>query len=190
MENCYQFEQQSVAEHGRSVARHYTDLIQHIKTQSPSRYKWKLPEWVSSPEIITKQLPFEIVVTYMIMHDCGKPFCRTVDEDGKQHFPDHARVSQEVFDHVRSTSGYRYSSDDDTVSRLIREDMDAHLLKGAGVEDFSKRSTAPTLLLSALSELHSNARMFGGLESTGFKSKWKNLNRRGNALVKIWEGKS
>lgn len=187
MESCFQFEKQSVAEHGRSVARHYLELIQHLQDRKELREQWKLPEWVRSPYILNRQMPFPVVISYLVMHDCGKPFCRTVDEEGRQHFPDHARVSQEVFNHVRHESGFTYSPDDDLVSRLIREDMDAHLLKADGVPEFAQRETAPTLLLSALSELHSNGKMFGGMESVGFKSKWKNLNKRGNALVKLWK---
>ena len=190
MEECFQFERQSVAEHGRSVAQHYLDLLQHIDDRKPALYEWKLPSWVRSPFILNHQLPFQTVITYLIMHDCGKPFCRTVDEEGRQHFPDHARVSQEVFNHVRTTSGYTYSHNDELVARLIGEDMDAHLLKAEGVDEFALRETAPTLLLSALAELHSNAKMFGGMESIGFKSKWRNLNRRGKALVNIWKDKT
>lgn len=190
MENCYQFERQSVAEHGRSVANYYLDLIQHIQDRRELRHEWKLPQWVFSPTLLHRQLPFQPVITYLVMHDCGKPFCRTVDTDGRQHFPDHARVSGDVFDHVRQVSSYTYSSDDELVSRMIREDMDVHLLKADGVEEFAQRDTAPTLLLAGLSELHSNAVMFGGLDSVGFKSKWKNLDRRGKALMKLWENQN
>lgn len=190
MEACFQSERQSVAEHGRSVAQHYLDLLQHIDDRKPALYEWKLPSWVHSPFILNHQLPFQTVMTYLIMHDCGKPYCRTVDEEGRQHFPDHASVSKEVFNHVRTTSGYVYSRDDELVARLIGEDMDAHLLKAEGVDEFALRETAPTLLLSALAELHSNAKMFGGMESIGFKSKWRNLNRRGKALVNIWKDKN
>ena len=185
MESCYQFEKQSVAEHGRAVAFHYMDLIQHLEDGKPLKNEWKLPDWVRSPEILKRLLPFQTTITYLIYHDCGKPYCRTVDEDGKQHFPNHAKVSQEVFDSLRQN--HTFSKDDDLVSRLIAEDMDVHLLKGAGVEEFSQRDTAATQLLAGLAELTSNAKMFGGLDSVGFKSKWKNLDRRGRAIVKLWK---
>jgi hypothetical protein len=185
MENTYQFEKQSVAEHGRSVAFFYLDLIQHIVDQKPLQKEWKLPDWVRSKTILNNLLPFQTTIAYLIYHDCGKPYCRTVDEDGKQHFPDHAKVSREVFDEIRKT--HTFSKDDDLVSRLIGEDMDIHLLKGDGVAEFAKRDTAPTQLLAGLSELHSNAVMFGGIDSIGFKSKFSNINRRGKAMVKIWK---
>jgi len=67
-------------------------------------------------------------------------------------------------------------------------DMDVHLLKDAGVDGFSSRPEAATLLLTALAEIHSNAEMFGGIESTSFKIKWKQLNRRGKKiLIKLKE---
>jgi len=41
-----------------------------------------------------------------------------------------------------------------------------------------------SLLVAALCELHANAKMFGGIESTSFKIKWKKLNKRGKQIVK------
>jgi hypothetical protein len=188
MASTYQFEKQSVAEHGRSVACYYLDLIQHIVDKKPLQKDWKLPDWVRSPYILNNLLPFQTTIAYLIYHDCGKPYCRTVDEDGKQHFPNHTQVSQEVFDEIRK--GHQFSSDDDLVSQLIAEDMDIHMLKGDGVAEFAKRDTAPTQLLAGLSELHSNAVMFGGIDSIGFKSKFTNINRRGKAIVKILKEQS
>lgn len=185
METCYQFETQSVAEHGRSVAFYYLDLIEHLQDQKPLQQEWKIPDWARSQTLLRRLLPFPTTITYLIYHDCGKPFCRTVDHEGRQHFPDHARVSQEVFDLLRQN--HPFSTDDDLVSNLIAEDMDVYLLKGDGVEEFSQRNTAATQLLAGLAELHSNARMFGGLDSVGFKSKYRNLDRRGKAIVKIWK---
>ena len=61
-------------------------------------------------------------------------------------------------------------------------DMDIHLLKGDGVPEFAIRPEAATLLLTGLAEVHANAAMFGGIESTSFKMKFKHLKRRGNAI--------
>lgn len=188
MESCYQFKDQSVVEYDCSVARYYTDLIQHLEDQSKLQNKWKLPDWVYDPVILEKLLPFQTTVVYLVYHDCGKPYCRVVDDEGKQHFPDHANVSKEVFDQL--SQNHQFFNDDALVSKLIAEDMDVHLLKGDGVPEFSQRDTAATQLLAGLSELHSNATMFGGLDSVGFKSKWKNLNRRGKAIVKLWKEQS
>jgi hypothetical protein len=45
---------------------------------------------------------------------------------------------------------------------------------------------AASLYLTAVAEVHANAPMFGGFESTSFKSKMKHLDRRGKALLRHW----
>jgi hypothetical protein len=40
------------------------------------------------------------------------------------------------------------------------------------------------LLLTGLAEVHANAKMFGGLESTSFKIKFSQIEKRGNAIIK------
>jgi hypothetical protein len=110
------------------------------------------------------------------MHDCGKPFCLTIDEEGRKHFPNHAQISYDVFKSL---------FEDGLAAELILHDMDIHLLKADGVEEFAKRPNALTHLLIGLSELHSNARMFGGIDSTSFKIKYKALDSRGKQITKI-----
>lgn len=105
----------------------------------------------------------------------GKPFCRVVGEDGRQHFPDHAAVSARV---------YREAGGNEEVAQLIAQDMDVHLLKDEGVAEFAKRPHARALLLTGLAEVHANASMFGGIESTSFKIKFKHLQKRGNAILR------
>lgn len=63
--------------------------------------------------------------------------------------------------------------------------MDIHLLKSEGVEEFCQNPHHLTLLLVGLAEIHSNAKMFGGLDSTSFKIKWKNINQRGKQIIKL-----
>ncbi len=60
--------------------------------------------------------------------------------------------------------------------------MDVHCLKGENVEEFSRNPLATSLLISALSEVHANASMFGGIESTSFKIKWKQIDKRGRQV--------
>ena len=69
------------------------------------------------------------------------------------------------------------------VAELISRDMDVHLLKAEGVESFAKSPHAATLLLTGLAELHSNAQMFGGVQSDSFIMKFKHLERRGKAIT-------
>ena len=76
----------------------------------------------------------------------------------------------------------------DDISTLIRNDMKAHLIKPSEFKEFIKCDNYKILLITALCELHSNAIMFGGLESQSFKIKYKKLNRLGKNVVKESEG--
>ncbi len=74
-------------------------------------------------------------------------------------------------------------------ARLMGMDMDAHLLKADGIQEFADRPEAVTLLLTSLAEVHSNAAMFGGVDSDSFKIKAKHLEKRGRQVVAAmdWE---
>lgn len=111
-----------------------------------------------------------------MFHDVGKSECLSFDENGKKHFPDHANISADIF--------FNNIKKDDTISRLIRHDMAFHTLKFEEILKL-KLSTKDicTLLLSALAELHSNAKMFGGIDSTSFKVKWKRLDKLGKKIL-------
>lgn len=175
MQECEQTSGMTVLQHGEMVRDYYRDLIDHLRSASPLRHEWRLPEWINDP-LILRHLPSdETMAEYHLFHDVGKPACRVVDGDGRQHFPDHAAVSRSVW---LEAGGSREIGD------LIGMDMDMHLLKGEGVEEFSRRPQAIALLLTGLSEVHANASMFGGTASTSFKMKWKNLDKRGRAIVK------
>jgi len=177
MQQCNQTQNQTVLEHGESVQNYLFDLINHLRTDSKLNYEWKLPEWIKeNKELILSSLPDdETLKLYTLLHDCGKPFCRTVDEDGKVHFPNHAEVSYEVFKQV---------SNNELAAELIRHDMDIHTLKADQFDDwFSKnKDLSLVLLLTSLAEVHSNANMFGGLESISFKIKLKSITQRGKQI--------
>tara|TARA_B100001245_G_C22894857_1_gene432068 strand:+ start:6337 stop:6882 length:546 start_codon:yes stop_codon:yes gene_type:complete len=133
----------SVLGHGIQVARYFNDMKKHVLHGKPLKYEWKLPEWALST-MLWESLPSEKQLSqYHWFHDCGKPFCRTVDEQGRQHFPDHANVSADIW---HSLTG------DEIVSTLIRRDIDIHLFKGNQVNDFAERPYANALLLTGLSE--------------------------------------
>jgi hypothetical protein len=68
---------------------------------------------------------------------------------------------------------------------LISRDMDFHLLRADKLQEFSEYEYATTLILSALSEVHSNATMFGGTDSVSFKIKWKHSNKRGRQVLNL-----
>lgn len=177
MQGCPQTQGQSVYQHGISVRDHLFELIAILRGNCENQ-KWRLPQWVEEyrEHLLSNLLPTETVANYALYRDCGKPFCRTVDAEGKQHFPDHARVSYET---------WVQAGGDEQTGRLILFDMDLHTLKADDVEAFCAKTTvqeAATLLLTALAELHSNARMFGGIESTSFKIKFKQLDKQGKQV--------
>ena len=69
------------------------------------------------------------------------------------------------------------------VKKLIKRDMEIHLLKAVGIKDFIKKEQeALTLLLVGLAEVHSNAELFGGRNSVSFKIKWKQIDKRGKRI--------
>jgi hypothetical protein len=170
MHGTEQFPGMSVLDHGKDVFARYLDLISD-KTQ----LQWRMPDWVEKLKPL--QLPLEIMKHYLIYHDCGKPFCRIVDADGKQHFPNHAQISYETW------MQYAETEEDRQIGKLILMDMDAHTLKGDAIDEFIKQPEAPSLLLAALAEIHSNASWLNQLESDQFKIKLKRLDKIGKRLV-------
>jgi len=178
MKLCEQTKEQSVLQHGISVKNYTFDLINHLRYNTPLKYEWSIPDWLyQNKQLILSNLPSDKTLKYYtILHDCGKPYCLEYDLEGKKHFTNHAQVSFDTFNSLFN---------DEVAAHLIKHDMDIHLLKSDGVEDFCKNPYALTLLLVGLAEIHSNSKMFGGLESTSFKIKWKSINQRGKQIIKI-----
>lgn len=173
MSECSQSKGQTILQHGEAVATRYKDLIGEQKME------WRLPDWFDLEYLLPLCLPAEVMEQYHIYHDCGKPYCRTVDEEGRQHFPDHARISASI---------WRVHGGSEHIAELIARDMDMHLLKPAQAVEYDRYDLAPALLLTALSELHANAEMFGGIESTSFKIKFKALNKLGRNIINHIKG--
>lgn len=182
MKECQQTPYQTVYQHGVSVNQHARNLILGLKNNQPLD-DWVLPDWLyNNKPFISNNLHEELVINqYTLYHDCGKYFCLTVDPEGKRHFPDHANVSKKVF---------LAAGGDPTASNLIGWDMDLHTLKAQEIDARCQKEwnskDACTLLLVSFAELHSNAKMFGGYESTGFKIKWKQLDKRGKQICKFF----
>lgn len=172
MENCFQHRSQSIWQHGEAVRDRFAALHRHLQGE-PLMGDWRLPDWYT-PALLPALLPFETLQTYQLWHDCGKPFCRTVDADGRQHFPEHEIVSERL---------WLAAGGDPLIGRLIGMDMDIHRLKPEGIAAFAARPEAVSLLLTGLAEIHANAEMFGGTGSDGFKMKWKHLDRRGRKIL-------
>lgn len=175
MGNCEQTKGLSVLAHGESVFAYYEDLRAHVLEGSEPTYQWRLPEWILDAGLWAKQVHEDVVREYMVFHDCGKPYCREVGQDGRVHFPNHALVSSDIWKGIGSEES----------AILMGMDMDIHLLKAEGMPEFAERAQAASLLIAGFCEIHSNAAMLGGIDSTSFKSKWKHIDRRGKQLVKM-----
>lgn len=173
MKNCFQFEDMNMIQHGEMVHEQYRDLVGDRKNTwdfgKASGIIDSLISQASSPDLLKD---------YHIYHDCGKPFCRTVDENGKQHFPNHAQVSYDTWINAGG---------DEQTGWYILHDMDFHILKGDDIINLMKDPRAVNLLLTAWCEIHANSQMFGGIESTSFKIKRKALEKHTKNLIKVNE---
>lgn len=174
MKNTEQMQGLSVYEHGISVRKAYQDLIQNLENNE---------EYL---EPIVKELygllkgkiyDKDIVYRYQEFHDCGKPFCLTIDSDGKRHFPDHAKVSAKIWREI--------FPGENKIAELIAHDMDFHVLKGEELDKLWLKDYAPTLYFTAWAEIIANSQMFGGFESTSFKIKKKKLIQAGKRFKNI-----
>jgi hypothetical protein len=183
MLRCEQTPGQSVYQHGQSVCKHVFDLIDHINgLYTLPEDRWRLPEWldVYGVDLVANLHDEGKIRQYTTYHDCGKPYCRTVDKKtGDVHFQNHVDASSYIWACVGGNQ---------IVGHLISQDMVIHT---ETAEQIAKKlvdewttEDAATLLLVSLAELHSNARMFGGVESVSFKIKWKQLERRGKQICK------
>ena len=96
MINTKQTETQNVLEHGLSVNKYFNDLL------GENKLEWKLPQWFTDNKnfILNNLHEPSIIQEYQIFHDLGKPYCLTVDSDGKKHFPNHAQVSHDVYSKI------------------------------------------------------------------------------------------
>jgi putative nucleotidyltransferase with HDIG domain len=176
MKSCNQNDFQTIYDHGVSVRDHLKQLLDFVLEDKPLKNEWHIPEWLTTYKEKIKEKLFDkdIIMEYALFHDVGKPRCLII-ENGKRHFPNHANVSA---DYWLECGG------DERVAKLIRMDMDIHLIKNDGVSEFAKRPQCFTLLLAGLAEVHSNAASFGGFDSTSFKIKYKQIRKRGNAICK------
>lgn len=169
----------TIAEHGEQVWNNTKNLI------VGNFENFKLPEWfVQNHHFIVNNLyDWETIEMYTLYHDIGKVFCRTVDEDGKVHFPEHDKISKEKF------SEFFPAFPD--AAELIGLDMFLH--KGNPTKVLEANLSIRilcTLLIVSFAEIHANAKMFAisegtedFLASTSFKIKYKNLDRIGKKVV-------
>lgn len=165
MKDCQQSPTETVWEHCQKVSQTYFDLLQH-----PSKYS--LPKIIQDywQHLIQHQESPEIVRNYLEWHDCGKPFCQNIDEQGRAHFPNHAEVSQNLF---LQAGGHPKAAE------YIGLDMVFHLTKPAEISKLGLDvQTQATLILTAWAALYSNAEMFGGQDAENFKIKHSQMTAR------------
>lgn len=175
MKETMQTENQNVLEHGQSVWKFTKKII------CGDFEGMKIPDWFKENhrDIVNNLHNINDVRVDNIYHDCGKPFCLEIDEDGKRHYPNHAQVSKETWEKI---------SDNTIVSELISLDMMIHTETAEEIENRNlSKKTAFTLLVTALAELHSNCQMFGGIDSLSFKIKWKKWDKRGKLLMRLFK---
>jgi len=177
MQACSQSNTQNVLQHGLSVYGWFEELLAYLAEGRSLSRTWRLPEWIHDPLLLQRLLPMETLRTYQIFHDCGKPYCIEYDEQGKRHFPNHEDWSWHTW--LNELGGDRQ------VATLMQLDMDIHRLKACELEDFAALPEAVSLILTGLCEVHSNADMFGGIESTSFKIKYKQIEKRGRQVLEI-----
>jgi hypothetical protein len=140
--------------------------------------------------LLENQYDNNIMKNYQIYHDCGKPYCRKteeiIDSDGniqiKQHFPDHAKVSSDTF--------AKYF-DSPLITQLILDDMNYHMFKAELLDNWlqshiNNPKYLCSLYLTAWSEIISNSKMFGGMDSTSYKIKRKALITSAKKLYKLF----
>lgn len=203
---------QTVYEHGLSVMNYCLDYMMHVYYDVPVAHKWinhdkifdrditiaikcilnldfdknkilNIFEEYSDIEIFLEKIKIESqilhdILTYCLYHDCGKPFCRTVDCNGKAHFLNHETVSYKKWIEV---GGSKFIGD------LILYDMALHRSTVKDLDDmFDNLSKVQwsILIMSAFSEIHSNAEMFGGIDSISFKIKFKKVFKNVKHILK------
>jgi hypothetical protein len=179
MKGCEQATGLSVYHHGLDVANRYRDLYEMLLGKNYHSYDWDIDcltlEKLS--ELTSKAMTPKAARLYHIFHDCGKPRCLKLDENGRKHFPNHADISAQLYAEIFEVV------ETDVNVQLIKMDMLCHTAKGEELEELAKHQLAPTLILTALAELHSNAeKLFGGFESTSFKIKRKQLIKATKAI--------
>lgn len=207
MDSCEQTPGQSISEHCNSVYNYYSCIDEILGIGSDSekalllinskKFPIKYPDWFFEYEegLAWNRHGSSISYLYTNFHDCGKPYCKIYDADGKYHFIDHANISYNVWTHLNEISPiqpeYHRKDKLQIIGQLIKRDMEIHTIKAEDISKFCNYAkehidiyNSVTLLLVGLAEVSANANLFGGMESESFKTKWKQIDRRGRAICK------
>ncbi len=175
MANTMQSSTQTVLEHCLSVNSCFWMLVDHLQQGTEIPGWWKIPAWAKAMTDLLDQ-DSDTISEYLCFHDCGKPFCQTTDDWGATHFPNHARVSHDIWIEAGGSV---------EVALLMLHDMDFHTMRADTMEAFCSLPFTPTLMLAGLAEIHANAELFGGPDSPGFKIKCEHAKRRGGQAARL-----
>lgn len=178
--NTFQFEKINIYQHGEMVHQSYNNLLLEYNRNNDDYCEniLGIKDVDFLKYLFNNQYIYEIMKHYHFYHDCGKPYCKEIDSNGKQHFPNHAKVSAQIY------SKYFDCKD---IEALIANDMCFHTYKGDQLqawllENKSHIRMLCSLYLTAWAEIMANSSMFGGFESTNFKIKRKALISAGKKL--------
>lgn len=181
MQKCFQTEGLNMLDHGNKVW-HYTK-----KLISGDWQGMKIPDWLRENHVflVNNLHDPEIIKYYNIYHDCGKHICKTIDDSGKVHYYNHAEISSNTFRSHFSEFDFKYKDSIDIICKLIKNDMCIHTETADEInnKEWSIKDYF-TLLITSLAEIHANSDMFGGIDSTSFKIKFKKIKSRGNLICK------
>lgn len=170
-------ERSTVMSHGWQSWSSY-DVLRRTLRRNKTEEHW--PDWLQEhgAYLLSRQVDVGAMNSYLVYHDCGKPFVMQRDEQGALHFPGHAQKSAQV---------WQLAGGSQQEVELMALDMVLHTAAVSDMREFASNPLAPSLLLSAYAELLSNAKsLFGGTDSVSFKIKLKALSRRAKALLAIW----
>lgn len=168
MDSNYHYGEQTIHQHGIAARDNYLAICRILEGKQPDTYG--LPSQLFEAYCKNERVSEATSSLYQEWHDCGKPACKSVDSEGRIHYPQHAEVSYQQFKLL--------FTDEEVAAELIRRDMEWHLAKNNA--DFAALACKPyafTLYLTAWAEIYANASLFGGTESDGFKIRYKRLEK-------------
>lgn len=178
MKTTYQFGDIDMIQHGEMVFTEYEKIMKAIRSKN-TQYFEEIGfqfDWDFIETLAKYQYDEETMKSYQIYHDCGKHLSKTIDENGKIHYPNHAFHSSQL---------YGEYFDNEIAQDLILKDLNFHTFKCEEMTDWLQSENVQTLCslyLTAWAEIIANSSMFGGIESDSFKIKRKRLIQHGKKL--------
>lgn len=183
MKTTNQTEGQTVYQHGKDVSERQKELFEYFLYDIALKNQYR-------NSIIFRDLNIKLLIkknieskklwkiyTYGLYHDCGKYLCQNRDEKG-QHFPNHENVSYKL---------WMEEEKDEFIGELIKNDMIIHRSNKIELEQNIKnmdKDKKLILIITSIAEIHSNAEMFGGINTENFKIKFGKLEKNIKTIIK------